>query len=102
MFFLEGPLNVSISAVSEAEVEAVLANSSIMTGGRFRPQHCQARHKVALVVPFRNRESQLPLFLQHMHPFLQRQELAYTIFIVEQSGKYVHKQFYPFNPCLQR
>jgi hypothetical protein len=25
-------------------------------------------------------------FLSHMHPFLQRQELNYTIFIVEQAG----------------
>ena len=45
-------------------------------------------HTVAIVVPYRDRPQHLPVFLHHMHFFLQRQELDYTIFIVEQTRKW--------------
>ena len=40
--------------------------------------------QVAIIVPYRNRFEQLKIFLRHMHPFLQRQQLSYQIFIIEQ------------------
>ena len=40
--------------------------------------------QVAIIVPYRNRSEQLKIFLRHMHPFLQRQQLSYQIFIIEQ------------------
>lgn len=55
--------------------------------GQQAPLTCQARYKVAIVVPYRNRLSNLCTFLLNMHPFLTKQQLDYTIFIVEQSGK---------------
>ena len=57
----------------------------VSAGGRYEPTECRARNKVAIVVPFRNRANHLRVFLRHMHPFLQRQQLAYTIFVIEQS-----------------
>jgi len=39
--------------------------------------------KVALVVPYRNRDHNLKLFLKHIHPFLSKQQLDYGIYIVE-------------------
>ncbi|KAK4288162.1 hypothetical protein Pmani_038795 [Petrolisthes manimaculis] len=54
-------------------------------GGHFIPYECEPRHKVALIIPFRNREEHLSVFLYHIHPILQRQQLDYTIFVVEQS-----------------
>lgn len=56
-------------------------------GGRYHPPNCQAHYKVAIIIPYRNREEHLRLFIQHMHPFLQRQQIDYGIFVVEQSGK---------------
>ena len=41
---------------------------------------------MAVIIPFRNRERQLKIFLRHMHPILYRQSLFYQIFVVEQSG----------------
>ncbi len=35
----------------------------------------------------RDRAAHLRLFLHHMHPFLQRQQLDYRIFVVEQAGR---------------
>ena len=42
---------------------------------------------------FRNRPDQLLVFLRHIHPFLQRQELDYGIYVVNQvSAKVVDKK----------
>ena len=53
-------------------------------GGSWRPSYCTARHRVAVIVPFMNRHEHLRIFLAHMHPFLQRQQMDYRIFVIEQ------------------
>ncbi|XP_050311250.1 beta-1,4-N-acetylgalactosaminyltransferase bre-4 [Anthonomus grandis grandis] len=58
----------------------------LMPGGHWSPPKCTVDKRVALVVPFRDRGGHLLLFLQHMHPFLRKQQLDYTIFVVEQEG----------------
>lgn len=55
-------------------------------GGRYHPPNCQVHYKVAIIIPYRKREEHLQVFIQHMHPFLQRQQIDYGIFVVEQSG----------------
>lgn len=60
----------------------------LMPGGRFKPQDCIPRYNVAIIVPYRNRQDHLVSFIHHIHPFLQKQLIAYTIFIIEQAGKY--------------
>lgn len=48
-------------------------------------------HKLAIVVPYRDREEHLRVFLPHMHKYLSSQGLDFKIYIVEQEfGK-------PFN-----
>ncbi len=81
-----GLRNVSREDVTLETVENELKNTpGLVIGGSYRPKDCQSRHKVAIVVPYRDRSRQLPIFLRHIHPFLQRQQLAYTIFLVEQT-----------------
>lgn len=41
------------------------------------------KYKVAIVIPYRNREENLKLFLLYMHPFLRNQNLTYEIFLIE-------------------
>lgn len=65
------------------EVEEHLANRTIQPGGHWAPSHCTARHRVAIILPYRNRDMQLRVFLNAMHPFLQKQQLDYQIFLVE-------------------
>ncbi|XP_064469134.1 beta-1,4-N-acetylgalactosaminyltransferase bre-4-like [Ornithodoros turicata] len=60
--------------------------SDVQPGGRWMPKHCRARHRVAVVVPYRNRSHHLPVFLHHMHQLLRKQHLDYGIYIVEQLG----------------
>lgn len=55
-------------------------------GGHQAPLDCRARYKIAIIVPYRDRLSNLCTFLLNMHPFLTKQQLDYTIFIVEQFG----------------
>ncbi|XP_062617600.1 beta-1,4-galactosyltransferase 1-like [Saccostrea cucullata] len=55
----------------------------VKCGGQFRLANCEARQKVALLVPFRDRQEHLTIFINHMHPFLMRQQLEYKIYIID-------------------
>ena len=59
-------------------------NKFVQKGGRWKPLHCRARHRVAIIIPYRDREQHLKIFLNHMHPFLKSQLLDYRIIVVEQ------------------
>ncbi|GAB0091066.1 beta-1,4-N-acetylgalactosaminyltransferase bre-4 [Sergentomyia squamirostris] len=81
---LEGPIEVNITSDSMSNIERWLA-PRLKPGGWYRPTECNAKDHVAIVVPFRDREPHLPIFLKNLHPFLQRQQVAYGIFVVEQT-----------------
>ncbi|NXA43104.1 B4GT3 galactosyltransferase, partial [Eudromia elegans] len=55
-------------------------------GGRYRPPACEPRSRTAIVIPHRNREGHLGHLLYYLHPFLQRQQLQYGIYVVHQAG----------------
>merc|ERR1719154_938933 len=76
-------LNISIESPSIA-AQAELANN-LAAGGEFLQDSCQNPDHVAIVIPFRNRDEQLPIFLAHIHPFLMRQNIHYKIYIINQS-----------------
>ena len=56
---------------------------TLKKGGQSSPDKCLSRHKVAIIVPYRNREMNLMIFLRHMHPFLMKQNIDYGIYIIE-------------------
>ena len=53
-------------------------------GGRYAPVDCVARHRTAVIIPYRNREQHLRTLLRNLHPILQRQQLDYGIFVIDQ------------------
>ncbi|CAN2390048.1 4-galactosyltransferase 1, partial [Pristimantis euphronides] len=57
-----------------------------MEGGRYKPKDCKALQKVALIIPFRNRDEHLKYWLHYLHPILQRQQLDYGIYVINQDG----------------
>ncbi|CAG5124598.1 unnamed protein product [Candidula unifasciata] len=65
-------------------------NPRLLPGGRYKPQDCVARHRVAIIIPYRNRDKHLKILLQNLHPMLARQQLDYGIYVVEQAlpGKF--------------
>ena len=69
--------NVPLKKLEESHPE-------VLPGGQWRPLGCISRHRVAIIIPYRDREEHLRIFLNHMHPFLQKQQLDYGIYIVEQ------------------
>ncbi|KAK5864280.1 hypothetical protein PBY51_015536 [Eleginops maclovinus] len=42
--------------------------------------------KVAIIIPFRNREEHLKYWLYYLHPILQRQQLDYGVYVINQDG----------------
>ncbi|XP_055346163.1 beta-1,4-N-acetylgalactosaminyltransferase bre-4-like isoform X2 [Paramacrobiotus metropolitanus] len=54
--------------------------------GSWKPSDCQAKEKLAVIIPFRDRAEHLKIFLVNYHPIFQRQQLDYTVFVVEQNG----------------
>ena len=65
-------------------------------GGTWHPKSCIPRSRVAIIVPFRDREEHLRVFLSILHPMLQRQMIHYTIFVIEQVGTSVQIWFLPY------
>jgi hypothetical protein len=59
----------------------------IRLGGHWYPSNCQANQRLAVVICYRQREQQLQIFLDNLHPFLKRQQLDYTIIVVNQHGR---------------
>ncbi|XP_021352584.1 beta-1,4-N-acetylgalactosaminyltransferase bre-4-like [Mizuhopecten yessoensis] len=55
-------------------------------GGRYAPLMCETSQRVAIVIPYRNRELQLRTVLYNLHLMLRTQQLDYGIFLVEQAG----------------
>ncbi|OON15827.1 hypothetical protein X801_08366, partial [Opisthorchis viverrini] len=49
----------------------------------WRPNNCTSSQAVALLIPYRNREMNLRIFLNNMFSFLCNQQLEYSIIIVE-------------------
>ncbi|XP_063302611.1 beta-1,4-galactosyltransferase 4-like isoform X2 [Pelobates fuscus] len=66
-------------------LEQVSTKNPSVEYGMYRPESCQAQQKVAIIIPFRNRERHLLYMLNHLHPFLQRQQLEYGIYIIHQA-----------------
>uniref|UniRef100_A0A9J2P9I5 Beta-1,4-N-acetylgalactosaminyltransferase n=1 Tax=Ascaris lumbricoides TaxID=6252 RepID=A0A9J2P9I5_ASCLU len=81
---LVGPIKVWMDAPSFAELERLYP--FLEPGGHGMPTACRARHRVAIVVPYRDRESHLRTFLHNLHSLLTKQQLDYAIFVVEQTA----------------
>ncbi|PIO72046.1 N-acetyllactosaminide 3-alpha-galactosyltransferase [Teladorsagia circumcincta] len=56
----------------------------LQQGGHNVPEGCKALNRVAVIVPYRDRESHLRILLNNMHSFLTKQKLDYAIVVVEQ------------------
>ncbi|XP_068829793.1 beta-1,4-galactosyltransferase 1 isoform X2 [Capricornis sumatraensis] len=62
-------------------------NPKVKLGGRYSPIDCISPHKVAIIIPFRNRQEHLKYWLYYLHPILQRQQLDYGIYVINQAGE---------------
>ncbi|XP_053790973.1 beta-1,4-galactosyltransferase 3-like isoform X2 [Vidua chalybeata] len=82
---LVGPLTITFR-VLPSERMITKRNPFVQSGGHYKPPHCFPRYKSAILVPYRNQEKYLRHLLYYIHPFLQRQQLSYTIYLIQQVG----------------
>jgi len=80
---LVGPLQIEFKTPVSLEMVAK-DNRDVRPGGRYTPGNCVALEKVAIIIPFRNREEHLTFWLHYLHPILQRQQLDYGIYVINQ------------------
>ncbi|XP_035960047.2 beta-1,4-galactosyltransferase 3-like isoform X2 [Halichoerus grypus] len=81
--YINGPLRVMIP--ENLTMEQVLEkNLRVELGGQYRPPDCWTRRHTAVVVPYYGQDQHLRHLLFHLHPFLQRQQLHYAVYVVNQ------------------
>uniref|UniRef100_A0A914WCV5 Beta-1,4-N-acetylgalactosaminyltransferase n=1 Tax=Plectus sambesii TaxID=2011161 RepID=A0A914WCV5_9BILA len=81
---LVGPIRVWFDYPSYEEMAKLYPY--LEPGGHSKPDYCRSRHRVAIIVPYRDRDQHLRGFLHNMHSLLTKQQLDYSIFIVEQQA----------------
>ena len=81
-------IDLSVTTPSIEELETLAREFRVSAGGSWISPKCppDQQHGVAIIIPYRDRWTHLSLLLTHLHPFLQRQQTSYTVFIVEQVG----------------
>ncbi len=82
-----GPSKQHASDLTEKLVKYNLLNQKIEIGGQWKPSYCQAHHKIAIIIPYRNRKKHLLNFLNTMHALFARQEIDYGIYVIEPHAK---------------
>jgi len=80
------PMKSISKDIQEADIQIQANHSEIQPGGRWKPSECESRTKVAIVIPYRDRQQHLCKFLSHIFPILQTQLLDFRIIVVEQNG----------------
>ena len=85
---LHGPIKSTIDPKEVPDFETMQNElfTQLSWGGRFHPTDCKARHRVAVIVPFRDRQEHLRILLYNLHSLLPRQQLDYGIYVIEQNG----------------
>ncbi|XP_021347004.1 beta-1,4-galactosyltransferase 1-like isoform X2 [Mizuhopecten yessoensis] len=72
-----------MTSQSLISLESMFPDSHV--GGRFKPSGCRSKYKIAVIVPFRDRDSHLKMYLRNVIPKLRRQKADFTIYVVEQA-----------------
>ena len=80
---LNDRIQINMTQIPEEKLSQLenITTLNIKQGGLRSPSNCESRHRVAIVIPYRNRKEHLELFLMHMHPFLSKQ-VNYTLRII--------------------
>uniref|UniRef100_A0A023FZA8 Beta-1,4-N-acetylgalactosaminyltransferase n=1 Tax=Amblyomma parvum TaxID=251391 RepID=A0A023FZA8_AMBPA len=77
------PTKMDVASIEAVEDEF----PDVMMGGRFRPKNCTSRHRVAILIPYRDRAEHLKIFIYNIHRVLARQQVDYGVFVIEQGDQ---------------
>uniref|UniRef100_H3CFD4 Galactosyltransferase N-terminal domain-containing protein n=1 Tax=Tetraodon nigroviridis TaxID=99883 RepID=H3CFD4_TETNG len=84
---LIGPFSVEFGHTRTWNEVRKKISSPLQDGGRHKPTNCVSKHKVAIIIPYRNRHEHLKHLLFYLHPMLVRQQLDYGIYVINQDGE---------------
>lgn len=94
------PPSLEASQESKRTPEAVdqRANNLIRLLNKTRQQRlggAESAHRLAVIVPFRNRYEEMMEFVPHIHRFLERQRVQHDIWIINQADS--HRLIYMYS-----
>jgi len=69
----------------ESELEEMMEKLGVVDGC-YQPKDCKSMEKVAIIIPFKDREDHLAKWLFHMHQLLVRQRRHYCVIVAEPLG----------------
>ena len=98
---LQGPIIIPPLVANFSLLNYSSYHPDVQLGGTHQPKTCRARHKVAIIVPYRDRYDILKHFLFHTHIFLQRQQLDYRIYVCEQAYDKTFNKGIVMNGCFK-
>lgn len=84
---LVGPLKVELNVDLTWPDVRKKVSFSLQKGGRYKPPDCISNCKTAIIIPFRFRHEHLKHWLFFLHPILQRQQLDYGVYVINQDGE---------------
>ncbi|XP_037612659.1 beta-1,4-galactosyltransferase 1-like [Sebastes umbrosus] len=84
---LVGALHVEFESQRTMDWVKKEVGGPLKEGGRYKPPDCIAKQKVAIIIAFRNRHEHMKHWLYYLHPILIRQQLDYTVYIINQDGE---------------
>lgn len=77
------PLKPKLQNTTLQEVAA--SHNHLAVGGSWKPHSiAEPPQKVALIIPYRDRPLHLAILMNNLHDFLQKQNVHYQVFVVEQ------------------
>jgi hypothetical protein len=82
---IETRLEINQTAIEFDELYHELMNKyggSLKYGGK-STNECRSSERVAIIIPYRKRANNMRIFLRHLHPLLQRQQISYGIYFIE-------------------
>ena len=98
---LRGPIPIQTPPANFSLFVNSTFHSNVQLGGYYYPNKCVARHKVAIIVPYRDRWGILEHFLFHTHRVLQRQQLEYRVYVCEQAYDKIFNKGIVMNGCFK-
>ncbi|KAK3773354.1 hypothetical protein RRG08_023234 [Elysia crispata] len=76
-----------VNLTQPLDIDDIMAeHADVLDGGEWAPSDCVSRHRVAFVIPYRDRWGHLKSLLYYLIPVLKRQQIHFRMFVVEQFG----------------
>ena len=82
----EHVINKNIYSLKQIELSMNKSSVKLGKGGislSTENHNCQSNINIAIIIPYRDRFSNLKVFLKNMHPYLTRQKINYQFILIE-------------------